>query len=137
MLKAMHGTLKKWLEELEDETEIISSSEINEEAHCNMVAFGVNQGLLQEWGKDSVSEFLNECANLYKRKSNGLGMVFYSWFDEQAGQIRISAVSQTHGKLPFGCKLNQTSLSHLVDGFYADDSGLFTAKALNVWQQSI
>jgi len=137
MSKPMHGTLNKWLEELEGETEIVSSIEINEEANRNMVTFGFNEALLKEWGKDSVAEFLTGCSDLYQRKSSGLSMVYYSWFDEQAGQIRISAVSQVHGKLPFKCKLNRVALSEVVDGIYSNDSGLFTDGALNVWQKDI
>ena len=64
-------------------------------------------------------------------------MIFYSWLDEQAGHIRISAVRQAHGKLPFKCKLNLVGLKKVVDGIYSYDSGLFTNGALNVWQKNI
>ena len=133
----MHSTLNKWLAELEEETVIVTSKDINEEAHGNMVTFGFNQNLLQEWGKESVSNFIKGCADLYSKKSNGLAMVFYSWFDEQASQIRISAVSQSHSKLPFKCKFNYAKLSELVNGIYDEDSGLFTKGELDVWQKSI
>ena len=133
----MHSTLNKWLEELEEEVAIVTSDEINEEANGNMVSFGFDHDLLKEWGKGSVIEFLTGCANLYSRKSNNLSMVFYSWFDEQAMQIRISSVSQGHGKLPFMCKLNSVSLNEVVNGIYTENSGLFTLGALDVWQQNI
>ena len=133
----MHKTLKNWLEELAEETIIVSSEDINEEANGNMVTFGINQNLLSEWEKGSVTEFLTSCSNLYSNKSNDQRMVFYSWFDEQAGQIRISAVNQKHGKLPFGCKLNKVDLEELVNGFYSNDSGLYSNHKLNIWQQSI
>ena len=133
----MHTTLSKWLEELEEETKIFVSDEINEEAQSNMVSFDFSEDLLNEWGKESVTEFLYACANLYGRRSGEKKIVFYSWFDEQAGQIRISAVSQTHDKLPFSCKLNSVSLSQVVNGFYSGDSGLFTNGALDVWCQNI
>ena len=133
----MHSTLNTWLEELEQETVIVTSDEINEEAKENMVTFGFNPDLLKEWEKGSVIKFLTGCANLYSKKSNNHSMVFYSWFDEQAGQIRISAVSQKHGKLPFECKLNHVSLDEVVQGIYTEDSGLFTKGVLDVYQQSI
>lgn len=132
----MHPTLNKWLEELEEIT-IRASDQISDEARENMVSFGFNKGLLQQWGKDSLTEFLLGCVNLYKRKSSNLNMVFYSWFDEQSCQIRISAVSQVHGKLPFSCKLNLTSLSAVVNGIYSDESGLYTKGALDVWWENI
>ena len=137
MSKKMHATLEKWLEELADVAEIIASDEINEEARSNMVLFACNEDLLQTWGKESVIEFLQGCAELYKRKSRGLNMVFYSWFDEQTGHIRVSAVSQTHGKLPFACKINLSKLNQVVDGIYSNNSGLYTTGALDVWQQNI
>ncbi len=137
MSMKMHSTLEKWLAELEKETVILASDEINEEARCNMVSFGFNEDLLQEWGKESVNKFIHGCADLYRSKSGGLNMVFYSWFDEQAGQIRISAVSQMHGKLPFGCKLKLSELTQVVDGIFSNNSGVYTKGALDVWCQNI
>ncbi len=133
----MHSTLNKWLIELEQETVIVTSKNINEEAHGNLVTFGFNHDLLKEWGKESVNKFIKGCADLYSKKSNELAMVFYAWYDEQAGQIRISAVSQIHGKLPFKCKLNDAKLCEVVNGLYAEDSGRFTKGELDVWQQNI
>ncbi|WP_105167825.1 hypothetical protein [Pseudoalteromonas sp. T1lg23B] len=137
MSNDMHSTLNNWVQELESETEIVSSEEINEEANSNMVSFGFNDTVLNDWGKDSVQEFIESCAELYERKSMGISMVFYSWFDEMAGQIRISAVSQTHGKLPFRCKVNPVKLSEIVNGIYSDDSGLYTRGELDVWCKNI
>lgn len=61
--------------------------------------------LVNQWGEDSISAFLESCSELYKRKSSETKLVFYSWLDEKASQIRISAVSQSHGKLPFRNKI--------------------------------
>lgn len=133
----MHNTLKKWLAELEEETVITYSEDINKEANQNMVSFGFNQGLLVEWGKDSVIEFITECSYLYSRKTDNSEMVFYAWFDEQIGKIRISAVSQHHKKLPFGCELNRVTLSEMVDGIYSDSFGLYAKYKLDIWQKII
>ncbi len=137
MSETMHTTLNSWLEELEEETLIVTSDIIDDEVNGNMVSFGFNGELLHEWGKDSLNEFLTGCSRLYGRKCNDLDLIFYSWLDEQAGQIRISAVRQDHDRLPFKCKLNRVSLSELVNGIYAEDSGLFSKGELDVWQQSI
>jgi hypothetical protein len=32
-------------------------------------------------------------------------MLMYCWHDEQAGQLRLSLVSASHGRLPFGCEV--------------------------------
>lgn len=133
----MHSTLNSWLEELEVETQIVTSEKIDDEANGNMVSFGFNADLLNEWGKDSIHDFLISCSMLYGRKGSDLKMIFYSWFDEQAGQIRISSVRESHGRLPFGCKTNSVNLNELVSGFYSDDSGLYSKGELDVWQKSI
>lgn len=132
----MHNMLRQWLIELE-EMVLLCAEDIHQEAKQNMVSFDFNQNLLIEWSEDSVIELISECANLYYRKSGISEMLFYAWFDEQAGQIRISAVSQSHEKLPFICKLNQVTLNELVNGVYADDSGLYTKGKLDIWQQKI
>ena len=137
MSEDMHSTLNKWLEELDEETSIVISSEINEEARANMVCFGFNQDLLESWGANSLTDFLGACSEVYRTKCTGTAMVFYAWFDELAGQFRVSSVSQSHNKLPFGCKLNQTDLGKLVKGIYESDSGLYTNGALDIWCQSI
>jgi hypothetical protein len=137
MLGVMHSTLNKWLEELEEETSIVTSNEIDEEANGNMVTFGFNHDSLKDWDKGSVLDFIAGCAEIYRTKSDGIAMVFYSWFDEQAGQIRMSSVSQAHKKLPFGCKLNSTDLSQVVNGLFTEDSGLYTKGTLDVWCQNI
>ncbi|MGP4717009.1 hypothetical protein ACTXGL_10260 [Psychrobacter sp. T6-6] len=132
----MHNTFRRWLTELEDMV-VICAEDIHQEAAQNIVSFGFNQDLLVEWSEDSVIEFISKCANLYHRKSGVSEMLFYAWFDEQAGQIRISAVSQSHKKLPFRCELNQVTLNELVNGIYADDSGLYTKGKLDIWQQKV
>ena len=137
MLENMHRTLNKWLEELEKETTVVTSNEINEEANSNMVTFGFSQDSIEDWDKDSVVDFLAGCAEVYRIKSDGIAMVFYSWFDQQAGQIRISAVNQVHDKLPFKCKLRQVSLNEMVNGIYAENTGLSNNGVLDVWQQNI
>ena len=137
MSEIMHSTLNKWLEELEEEISIVASNEIDEEANGNMVTYGFNRDSLEDWEKESVVDFLAGCAEVYRTKSSGIAMVFYSWFDEQAGQIRISSVSQAHKKLPFGCKLNSTDLSQVVNGLFVEDSGLYTKGVLDVWCQNI
>jgi hypothetical protein len=133
----MHPTLNNWLKELEGEIKIVNSNEANEEAQANMFTFGFNSELLNEWGVDSVRGFLTACSALYSTKSSVVPMWFYSWFDEQASQIRISAISERHGQLPFRSEVNLCNMDSLVDGFFKGDSGLFINGSLNVWRSSI
>ena len=34
-----------------------------------------------------------------------INLIYYLWFDEQAGQLRFNFINSNHDKLPFGCKL--------------------------------
>ncbi len=133
----MHATLKQWLDELEEEIALVTSSDINNEAHGNMVTFGFDEELLNQWGEDSISAFLESCYELYKRKSSETKLVFYSWLDEKASQIRISAVSQSHGKLPFRNKIAKVGRTELVKCICAIDSGVYKNGILNVWHKNL
>lgn len=129
----MNETLEKWIDELGDELELINSPEVNTEANNNMYTFGIKP----EWGKDSVTTFINQCSEIYASKTNGQPMWFYSWYDDQAFQLRISAVSQSHKKLPFRCKLNSVSLSQVAQDAFNNNNGITSQGKLNVWQTNI
>lgn len=133
----MHNTLNNWLEALEKNTSLITSNDINEEAHNNMACFFFSPDMLSNGDKDSVLDFIAGCSEVYRIKKSGEAMVFYAWFDHQAGQIRISAVRSVHNKLPFGCHLNSTDLSQVVNELFNDDSSLYTKGVLNIWCQNI
>ncbi len=138
MLMKMHSTLQQWLNELNDEVSIVHSSDINEEANGNLITFGVSDDVLNEWGEDSVIAFIEGCRDLFRSKCGGTGMWFYSWFDEQASQLRISAVSNRNETLPFQCKLCICKLSEMVHGIFFGNTGLFSdKKRLNVWKVDI
>ena len=133
----MHLTFIKYIEELNADFSLLQSVEVSEEAGENMYTFGVSEELLQEWGIDSVAAFLTEVSNLYAALCKSQ-MLFYSWFDEMASQIRLSAISIQHGKLPFGCDIELCELEQLVAGIFAGNSGLFIEpNKLLVWQKQI
>ena len=39
----------------------------------------------------------------WKAAAATAGMIYYIWFDEMAGQLRINFINSNHSKLPFGC----------------------------------
>ncbi|QBY05039.1 hypothetical protein E2K93_17135 [Thalassotalea sp. HSM 43] len=133
----MHTTLNQWLNELEVETEIVQSTDINEEANSNLVTFGINESLLKEWGRGSLEDFIGKCAELFNSKNTKKTMIFYSWFDDMAGQIRISAVSESHGKLPFGCIIHDVKLNELIKNINFETSDVAEPYTLKVWQKGI
>ncbi len=129
----MNETLQKWLNELNEELLLIHSTEVNTEANSNMFTFGINS----EWTKDSVATFINKCSELYALKNNGQPMWFYSWYDDQAFQLRISAISQVHKELPFRCKLKSVSINQVVKDVFSNSNALASKGKLNVWQTNI
>jgi hypothetical protein len=134
----LHRTLKTWLHELNDEVSFINSSDLNTDANNHLVTFGVSESDLTEWGKESVSNFILGCRDLYSTKTNSIPMRFYCWFDELSSQLRISAISNQHNKLPFGCELNVCDLSEMVQGLFNNDGGLYSKNAkLNLWCSGI
>ena len=134
----MHDTLKKWLEEMDTEISIVQSEDIITEAQGNQLSFGVSEDVLNEWGQQSVLEFITGCKDLYRSKKQGRPMQFYVWFDEQAGQLRVSAVSSRHQRLPFDCAVYQCSITELVEGLFSGFSGLYSDNPrLNLWVDSI
>lgn len=44
-------------------------------------------------------------------------MIFYTWFDEQASQLRFSLISDLHEKLPFRSEIIWTDLPTLINMF--------------------
>ncbi|MCP4267956.1 MAG: hypothetical protein GY777_20700 [Candidatus Brocadiaceae bacterium] len=133
----MHITHKKWLNELEDEISIVYSEVAKEEANGNLVTFVVTAEVLNEWGADSIDAFIKGCRDLYASRNTSEPMWFYSWYDQQASQLRVGAISQRHEVLPFGCDLNLCELQAVIRGLFNSDSGLFTSGRLNVWQSNI
>jgi hypothetical protein len=56
-----------------------------------------------------VAEFLARVKNnrrqqLYQSDKE-VELIYYSWFDEQAGQFRFNFINSHHQNLPFGCSL--------------------------------
>ena len=45
-------------------------------------------------------------------------VIFYAWFDEQAGQLRFNLLSDVHEDLPFGCRIRKhTTLTPILKQF--------------------
>ncbi|WP_152995634.1 hypothetical protein [Pseudoalteromonas sp. 10-33] len=111
---------------------IVTSSDINEEANGNMLSFTFD---LFEREEEFFSLFLNYCTELYKNTVNDELLTIYCWLDELAGQIRLSAVSQSHEKLPFRVDLNNLPLEQFCESLVIGCSGIYSKPGnLNVWQ---
>ena len=134
----MHETLQQWLDELSEEVEIDHSPAIGDQAIANMVTIGLSDSSLKDWGKDSLREFILGCRDLYKNKSEGQALLFYSWYDEQAGQLRFSAISSENKTPPFQCDLKFVELDIIVENIFAHSGGLLTEdEKLYIWMSKL
>lgn len=134
----MESTYNKWLAELSDELEVIQSNDLNAEADANLITFNLPAEPNSSVNERALIDFLTGCRDLFQQKTNSTKMVFYSWYDEQSDQLRISAVSKKHAPLPFRCKIKHCELNEFVKETISKNSGLFSEPAqLNVWQSDI
>lgn len=134
----MHHTLQTWLDELSEEFEINFSASVEEQANVNMLTFGMSETNLQGWGKESLRDFVLGCRDLFQKKCCGQPMLLYSWYDEQAGQLRLSAISPAHKNPPFECPIECVEMGFFVENIFTDTSGLNTENArLFVWTSTI
>jgi hypothetical protein len=130
----LNKTLKLWLDELSEEIIVDHSPSIGDQAIANMVTIGLSDENLKDWGKESFREFILGCRHLYEIKRADRSMLFYSWYDEQAGQLRFSSISSEHKKPPFQCNIKYVELDFLIEKIYAKNSGLLTEdKKLYLW----
>ncbi|WP_064435687.1 hypothetical protein [Pseudoalteromonas neustonica] len=123
------------LEELAGSLRVIVSNEINVEAQENMMAFAIN-ALGNTEG--SIIAFLRDSKDVYTNAKPNVRMTFYCWLDELAGQIRMSAVSQSYEQLPFRCGINSLALIPFSNSLAVGISGVYSSEEkLNVWQSQI
>ncbi|WP_269521289.1 hypothetical protein [Alteromonas sp. BMJM2] len=128
---------KRWLIELDEELLLSESEDLHIQAIKNIAYFGLTEAALAELCTNEIEDFLIGCYRLYEKKNLGDEKVFYCWLDEMAGQIRTSAVSTIHGKLPFGIQLQLCTSLELANSIKSMDSGSFTKGKLKVWQNGI
>ena len=129
----MNNTGEKWVLELSEELELIQSSKVNEEARANMYAFGIGE----TWNKKDIKSFILACSEVYASKNTSEPMWFYTWYDDQAFQLRLSAVSKKHKKLPFRCNLKQVSMMDVAQDVIDQSNGLLKNNMLNIWKTNI
>lgn len=130
----MNKTLKLWLDELSEEIIVDHSPSIGDQAIANMVTIGLSDNKFKDWGKESFRGFILGCRDLYENKRACRAMLFYSWYDEQAGQLRFSSISSEHQNPPFQCNIKYVELVFLIEKIYAKNSGLLTEdKKLYLW----
>jgi hypothetical protein len=100
--------LPGWLAEVTTDAVVVCPDDLDAEACGNMWSFSFLPEQAAAVSEAKVVEFLQAIAAARGRSlaAQGTGpMLLYCWNDQQAGQLRLSLVSASHGRLPFGCEV--------------------------------
>jgi hypothetical protein len=100
--------LPGWLADVTADAVVIRPDNINAEGEGNFWSFSLSPEQATVVSVAEVVEFIRAivAARGQWLAANGARpMLLYCWHDEQACQLRLSLVSASHGRLPFGCEV--------------------------------
>lgn len=93
--------LEDWFQFAVEDALVIDPDCINAEAIGNMCTF--SQADRSAPAPKAVADWIRRVAAHRATQLHGNPMTLYCWHDAQARQLRISVVSTSHRRLPFGC----------------------------------
>lgn len=125
----IESPFSEWLEDVASDEVVIDPEDIREECLTNLWAFSLSReqagGVTVQGVKDFILEVVRarsaRMADLHRPPGS---MVFYCWHDFQAGQLRFSMVSASHGFLPFGNPLQKVEDVELIIRFWLESPWL-------------
>ena len=126
----------RWLAEMAADGVVVRPDDINAEARGNLWTFSLSPEQAAAVTPSDVEEFVRAVAGTRSRwlATNGDGhMLLYCWHDAQAGQLRLSLVSVTHGRLPFGCPVEPVEELSAVVWPFLGSTAMLPSSALPVW----
>lgn len=99
-----------------------STDIVNEEIKHNCEMVSISADIAKQVSSLDFLLFLDKVkANRQQQleqSSLDLNIIYYLWFDEQAGQLRFNFINSHHDKLPFGCKISFVdSEQEIIDDF--------------------
>ena len=103
--------LSRWLSSLADDSLGIDAEDINAQAVANLCCFSPTDAETPQLDVAGVQRFVEKVLARRRRwlaARQAPPMRFYAWHDAQARQLRMSAVSSSHGQLPFRCAVVET-----------------------------
>ena len=103
--------------------------ELNKEIENNHWSIGIDSDTAKNVKNEDLRDFLrkvvkNRIAQLDKSDKN-IDLTYYSWFDEQAGNLNLNFINSRHKKLPFKAELEfvdsiDTIISDFLNSKYLD-----------------
>lgn len=122
--------LSRWFEMTKDDEVVIDAERINHEALSNVWHFSPYEHEMEGLTPETLARFVEavmEARREWLLSHSSPPMLFYCWHEFQDRQFRFSLVSASHGKLPFGCQVEETSdlisiTTHAVDVDWLNNS---------------
>lgn len=100
--------LQQWLDMARDDETLIDLDDINHDANSNLWRFSPTAAEQADITAAGLRELILGLLDARREQLAGKAMRFYCWHDSQARQLRLSLVSQAHGRLPFGREIRET-----------------------------
>jgi len=116
-----------WLDEVATDEIVICPDNVNTEAHGNLWQFSLDQEQAKAVTPVEVETFASGVIagrRAWLAARNAHPMILYWWHDAQAGQLRFSLVSASHGRLPFGCAIKPAESIRAVAADWLDSEWL-------------
>ena len=95
-----------WFEEVRDEDIVVDPDDVRSECWPNLRYFELSREEAAVVTVDDIDAFaarVNEARRARLIAMKAAPMLLYWWHDFQAGHLRFSMVSATHGRPPFEC----------------------------------
>ena len=115
---------------LENINEIISDriyltdnlDELKKEIENNHWSIGIDSDTVKNVKKDDLRDFFRKIVNnrivQLDQSELNVDLTFYSWFDEQAGNLNLNLINSRHENLPFTAKLEFVdSIDTIINSF--------------------
>jgi hypothetical protein len=102
--------------------------ELQSEIYHNCLHFDMKDDHSYELDRDDFVAFLSKIKadrqTQWRAADVVAGMIYYIWFDEMSGQLRINFINSNHARLPFGCDIEFVADEReIISLFLSNSSG--------------
>lgn len=91
----------------------VGTTELRKEIENNCIYLSYPESISDLPGAEIIAEFLIRVKENRRQQLIQSGkkveLIYYSWFDDQAGQFRFCIINSDHDELPFSCSLDFVS----------------------------
>lgn len=117
-----------WLASMADEDVVVRPDDIEAEAVGNLRSLALTReqaAAVSPSGVETFARGVGDARRAWLASRRTAPMVLYWWHDEQAGHLRFSLVSESHGRLPFGCEIAPASTLAEIATSWLSSTSLF------------